>query len=210
MDAENRSDQQKNFDQWLDSALRARVDAKPRLGLEERVLARLASQPQHTFGWWPLLAMASAAVLAIAIAIAVLRPSQPRSTMANRPTQVLSPATTADGASLNASSVPSRESIHKRTRSVPSISKDRSCCGSTRAVARAQSEKHLPKLATFPMAHPETDQERMLAQLAAQLSAQQQFSEVARLSLDSHPKDLSITELSIEPLETPANSRPQD
>jgi hypothetical protein len=60
------------------------------------------------------------------------------------------------------------------------------------------------------MARPETDQERMLAQLAAQLSAQQQFSDVARLSVGSPPKDLSIKELIIEPLETPTNSSPQD
>jgi hypothetical protein len=208
MDAENRPEEQRNFDQWLDSALQARLSAEPRLGIEERVLARLVLQPQRTFDWRPLLAMASAAVLAIAIAIALLHPSQLQRTT-NRSAQAITPATV-DSASLNARSLPPRESIRKRPHAVPSVSKDRSCCGSTRLVARAQSEGHLPKLASFPMAHPETDEERMLAQLAAQLSAQQQFSDVARLSVGSPPKDLSIKELIIEPLETPTNSSPQD
>lgn len=209
MDAENRSDQQNSFDQWLNSALRARIDAEPRLGLEERVLARLAAQPQRTFGWRPLLTMASVAVLATAIAIALLHLSQPQRTTADRSAQAITPAT-ADGASLNASPAASRGSTRQRMRSIPSVSKDRSCCGSSRIAARAQSEEHLPKLASFPMAHPETDQEHMLAQLAAQLTAQQQFSKISQLSLDSPPKDLSIKELSIEPLETQGNSSPQE
>ena len=73
MDAENRSNQQKNFDQWLDSALRARTDAEPRLGLEERVLARLESAPQRTrVSWWPLFAFAAAAMV-IVIGLALMR-----------------------------------------------------------------------------------------------------------------------------------------
>ena len=206
MDAENRSNQQKNFDQWLDSALRARIDAEPRMGLEERVLARLVSQPQRTFGWRPLLVMASAAVLAIAIAIALLHPSQPQRTIASRSAEGITPAR-ANGPSVNATSVPSRESIHKH--SVSSIGKHRNCCGSTHIVFRAQRKEYLPKLANFPTAHPETDQERMLAQLAAQLSAQRRFSDIASVSLDAPPKDLSITELRIDPLEeTPTDPNP--
>jgi len=210
MDAENRSDQQKNFDRWLDAALHARADAEPRGGLEERVLARLAFAHEPRARWWLPMAMASAAVIVIAVAIALLHPAQPQPIMSNRSTQAITPAT-ADRALLNASSVSSRESIHKRTHSLASASKDRSCCGSTRVVARAQSEGNFPKLASFPTAHPETEQERLLAQLASQLEAQGQSSEIARLSIDSPPKDLSVTELQIEPLETTSSSgNPQE
>lgn len=202
MDAENRSDQQKSFDHWLDSALRVRLVGEPRLGLEERVLARLASAHRQRFAWWPALATA-AAVVVIAIAIALLRPTPSERTIASRSGQ---PVT---GGMADRASVPTTESIHKRTHSVSSIGKHRSCCGSTRIVARAQREEHLPKLASFPTAHPETDQERMLAQLAAQLSAQRRFSDIANVSLDAPPKDLSITELRIDPLEgTSTDSNP--
>src|SRR5690349_23910296 len=103
MDAENRSDQQENFDQWLDSALRARVNAEPRLRLEERVLARLASQPERTrVNLLPLFAFA-AAVLTVVIGIALLRPDQKHHAIAHVSAQPASGSAVND-ASAQASS----------------------------------------------------------------------------------------------------------
>src|SRR3954465_12028545 len=206
MDAENRSNQQRNFDDWLASALCTRT-AEPRRGLEERVLARLAFEPQPKIRWWPAMAMASAVIVtAVAIAL-LLRPTQPER-VANRTTKPASASRVAS-AVMQPRSVPSTASVHKNRNSLLIDRKNSTCCGSTRVVAGAHPEQHLPKLASFPTAHPETDQEGMLAQLAAQLSAQRQFSDIANVSLDAPAKDLSITELRIDPLEgTPMDSNP--
>jgi hypothetical protein len=207
MDAENRSDQQKNFDQWLDSALRTRVDAEPRTGLEERVLARLASQPERTpVNLLPLFAFA-AAVLAVVIGIALLRPDQAQHAIAHA-----QPASGSgvNNASAQASSRPKIAGIHKPRNSRFIRSKNAVCCELTRVVSDRKATEHLPKLASFPAPHPETEQEKLLAQLAAQMTVQKQVSEIATVSIDSPPKDLSVKELSIEPLETtPAANSPQ-
>lgn len=207
MDAENRSNQQKNFDQWLDSALHARMDAEPRMGLEERVLTRLASEPQRTrVSWWPLFAFATAA-LAIAVALTLLRPSQPKGAIARSATQSGAPAVSSVAVQPNPRS--KTAAIHKSGPYRSVGTKDFACCNFARAVTHPQREERLPKLASFPTARPETEQERLLARAATQLVAQGQISELANISLDSPPKDLSITELRIEPLEaSPNDSNP--
>lgn len=209
MDGENRSDQPKNFEQWLDSALRARLNVEPRIGLEERVLARLASKPRARSVWWPAMAMTGAVVAAIAIALALQRPTQPQRIVVNG----LAHPATASAASGQAAEVPSRPTtsgIDRHRHSQFLANRGAACCSSSDLVSRRKAEEHLPKLVRFPAAHPETDEERMLAQLAAQLTAQRQFSEIAMVAIDSPPKVLSVKELSIEPLATtPENSSPQ-
>jgi hypothetical protein len=70
MDAEQKNLEKGNLDRWLDAALRARADAEPRMGLEDRLLARLATEhPRPTFSWMPLLA---AAVVVIAVSAALI------------------------------------------------------------------------------------------------------------------------------------------
>lgn len=207
MDAENNQIPRPDFDRWLDAALRARVEAEPSPGLERRVLARLAIKPTRThFVWWPKLATAAAAVTVIAIAAALLRPTQPGRTIANRTTEPASDSSPAT--STHAGSAPGPATILKRRKPLFSGGNAR-CCGFTPTVAQAQRREHLPKLPSFPTAHPETDQERLLAQLAAQISAQRRFSDIANVSLNAPAKDLSITELRIEPLDSPpADSNP--
>lgn len=208
MDAENRSNQQKNFDQWLDSALRARMDAEPGMGLEDRVLARLKSEAQRRrVSWWPLFAFATAA-LAIAVALTLLRPSQPKGAIARSATQSGAPAVSSVAAQPKPRS--KTAAIHKSGSYRSAGTKDIACCNSGRALTHPQREEHLPKLASFPTARPETEQERLLARVATQLAAQGQISELANISLDSPPKDLSITGLRVEPLEaSPSDSNPR-
>ena len=210
MDAENRSDQQKNFDHWLDSALQARANAEPRVGLENRVLARLASDSQHRIVFWPMMATAVIALVAIAIAVALLyRPHAERA---------IGHATTEPANVSGVNSAPVQASSTTKT---PGLSKARNaqsirgehvpCCDLAHLSAIRNAEAHLPKLATFPAPRPETQQERLLAQLANQLVVRKEFSEIARLSVDSPPKDLSIQELSVEPLTTTSgSSSPQE
>lgn len=207
MDAENRSDQQNNFDKWLDSALRARMDAEPRIGLEERVLERLASEPQCRFTLWPAMAMAAAAMVVIAIMLVLLRPTQPDGAIAHRAPQA--GGSVVNGSSLGTNPIPKITAVHKAPHHESMLRANARCCASRRAAAHHEREETLPKLASFPAARPETEQERLLAQVAAQLAAQGQFSQLANMSLDSPKKDLAITELRIEPLEaSPESSTP--
>src|SRR5438309_8343821 len=84
MDAENRMPSQEDCDRWLDTALRARADAEPRAGLENRVLARLRAEPEpRRFAWWAL-PIAAVAVLVIAVVLVSLYRSQQERTIANR------------------------------------------------------------------------------------------------------------------------------
>src|SRR5690348_683989 len=144
MDAENRSDQQKNFDQWLDSALRARMDAEPRIGLEERVLARLASQPKRTrVNLLPLFAFA-AAVLAAVIGIALLRPDRAQHAIAHVSAQPAS-GSAVNNASAQASSRPKIAGIHKSRNSRFIRSKNGVCCELMRVFSDRKGTEHLPK-----------------------------------------------------------------
>lgn len=210
MDAENKSDQQKNFDHWLDSALQARANAEPQLGLEDRVLARLASDSQRRIVWWPVMATAIAAVIAIAVALALLYSHQPERAIAHATTEPAN-VSAVNSAPVQASSTTKTPGLSKARNSQSIRGEHAPCCNLAHLSAVRNAEAHLPKLATFPAPRPETQQERLLAQLANQLVARKEFSEVARLSVDSPPKDLSIQELSVEPLTTTSgSSSPQE
>ena len=204
MDTENRSDQQKNFDHWLDSALQARANAEPRMGLEERVLAQLASESQRRFVFWPVMA-AIAAVIAIAVAIALLYPNQRERALAHATTEPAN-VSAVKSAPVQASSMTKTPAVSKAGNSQSIRGEHASCCDFAHVSAVRNAEVHLPKLGSFPAPRPETQQERLLAQLADQLVTRKEFSEVARLSVDSPPKDLSIQELNVEPLETTSGS----
>src|SRR5579862_7611415 len=73
---------QPGMDRWLDAALRARLGAEPRAGLEERVLARIASRPARAqFQWWSAVS-AAATILFFAAALLMWMTSKPRSNVA--------------------------------------------------------------------------------------------------------------------------------
>lgn len=186
MDAENRSDQQKNFDQWLDSALHARVNAEPRMGLEERVLARVASEPERArVSLWPLFAFA-AAMLVLVIGIPLFRPSNTgHDSLIRRNSQP----------SVHAMTVPNQKAIasvpvhHSRVGEIR-------CCQVLAGKSTVSHSESLPKRAAFPMARPATEQERLLLRLAAQPDFQ-----MADLNADLPLRELPIPALNIPPME---------
>ena len=194
MDAENRSAQQNNFDHWLDLALQARVNAEPRVGIEERVLVRLASEPERKV-WRPVVAVAGAAVVVIALAIAVVSPSPDAPTTLRGATQ---PAIVSGLTRATQTGQMPRAAVTAKARRGGRVA-------SRKPLSRSPIEQQLPKLAAFPTPRPETLQERLLYRLAAQPDAVQRAS----LNLDSPIRELSIPELKIEPMEgtPPDNSR---
>lgn len=204
MDAEKRSGQQNNFDQWLDSALHARVEAEPRLGLEERVLARLASEPQRTrMSLWPLFALAAAA-LSVVIGIALLRPGKTGSDILSRQNPSHSSDQINRRPSIRAMAAPNRElpaPLHVRhSRDIRAR-----CCRFVKGEPSVVRSESLPKLAAFPTPRPETEQERLLLRLAAQPG----LLHTAHLNSDLPLRELSIPALNIPPLEgTPPDNSP--
>lgn len=81
MEEENKNEFQSVDDEWLTRALRARSQAEARPGLEDRILARLASEaegrPQHGWKWMPALAVAFGVLLIIVVGYQILRVDQP-------------------------------------------------------------------------------------------------------------------------------------
>jgi|SRR5581483_9438369 len=196
MDAENRSDQPKNFGQWLDSALRTRIDAEPRLGLEERVLARLALDPQRMrASWWPLFAFATAA-LVIGMGLALMRTSKTDTNLLTRQNSRHRASEMIQQPSIRAMAAPSHE-IGTPLHVGSSGRKRAGCC---HVVSEEPSQIHselLPKLAAFPVPRPETEQERLLLGLAARPDLLQ----TAHLSSNLPLRELSIPPLNIPPME---------
>ncbi len=198
MDAEHRSDQQGNSDRWLDSALRARVDAEPSTGMERRVLDRLAMEPKRRhFVWWPAL-VAIATVLVVAFGIVVMRNGESTPHIVTRAAQTQDQRENNRQPAVQAKGLRAPRQQRIRAKAIH-------CCAllANRSVGHSES---LPKLAVFPTPRPETEQERLLARLAAQPD----LLETAHLNSDSPPRELSIPALNIPPMEgTPADNPPQ-
>jgi len=203
MDAKNQRPEFEDINGWLDIALRERANAEPRRGLEERVLARLAAQSPQRFAWWPVWATV-AAIFVIALTLAVMYPRR-QERVVNGPQHTAVPP----DPGAQAPKVTPHEQ-RSTTASTAANPRDAACCVSARMPVRATPQstatqgavrpepERLPRLATFPAPRPETTQERLLAQLAAQLSVVQ----VASVSDDAVPlKHLSIPELKIDPME---------
>lgn len=193
MDAEKKNLEQENLDRWLDAALRARVDAEPRMGLEGRVLARIATEPpSKTFSWIPLVAAIAAVIVVSAALIVTYSTRQSLKSATAIPSIVRTPPVS----------------------EAPRIQAKSGLLGTggggkvmAHRVARARApegqsvpdhEQALPILATFPAAAPQTPQERLLVELARGTSAK----DLADFSETLVPlKDIEISSLQIEPLE---------
>jgi len=201
MDAEHRKTQREDFDRWLDLALRARVDAEPRTGLEERVLAHIAAEPARSFSWWAAAA-AAVVVFVIAFAIIALYSGKQHAIARNRQSPSLERVRPPEPSGhASAPTVAATVQRHREVRRA-------ACCVSARAAGHASAAAEpAPRLMTFPSLRPQTPQERMLARLAARRGAY----EVANINGDQPLKDLSIPELNIEPMEgTPPDNGPQE
>jgi len=144
-------DQERELDQWLDSALARRGAVEPRLGLERRVLARLAAESQPAQSNWLRgggLGLATAASLTLLIWFGWLQlgPVAPMS-------KVFSPP--ANGLTF-----------------VPSVNASRVQARHPRDLARRQNVKSgsgtvqlstPARLLTFPSPAPLNEQEKLLA-----------------------------------------------
>ena len=87
------------------------------------------------------------------------------------------------------------------------MTKSREAAQSSLDLPPAAGPEALPKLATFPAPRPETAEEHMLARLAARRGSY----DLANASSDMVPlKDLSVSELKIQPMEgTPPDNTSQ-
>jgi hypothetical protein len=184
--------------EWLDTALRARVDAEPRAGLEDRVLARLTSEPpRKALAWWPMAAAVTALIL-FAVAWMMMRPGELKQGFAVNTSSPRTGSRSDDGAlhtpAVNAAKQATSKPHSKSTR---------------RVLARESSNpkaERLPMLATFPAPRPEMQQERMLARLfAKRVSFVGDPVDLAQL------RDLSVPEFKIQPMEeAPSDDTPQE
>jgi len=211
MDAKNQRPEFEDIDRWLNFALRERASAEPRSGLEERVLARLAAEPQPRAAWWPVMAAATA-VLVIAATLAtmhlgsrerIIANAQPHPTVLHEtPAQANSATPDKGPASTQPRITTGGDAACCVSARMPAITRSREAARSSlksRPAVDPEGEQ-LPKLATFPAPRPETAEERMLARVAARRGS----FDVANVSPDLLPlKDLSVPEFKIHPMEEP-------
>ncbi|MBV9074900.1 MAG: hypothetical protein JOZ10_14830 [Acidobacteria bacterium] len=200
MGAEENNIQHEELEKWLDDALRARATAEPRVGLEERVLARLAAEPPRTFSWWRVMAPV-AVLLAVAIALAVWtyrRPEHPARSVAGTttpPVVNLRPLKSPEVAAARRNQVTPR----------PAARREIACCAPRKSPQ--VREEDLPKLATFPAPSPESAEERLLKRLAARKGS----IDMASLEAGSEPiHELSVPAVVVEPMDgTPPDESPR-
>ena len=203
-------DEDRNYeDRRLDTLLQARVDGEPRAGLEERVLARIASERRRrVFALWPTFAAVSALVV-LAIALIVLHTEAPKQHLAGqnfqheKPTRPSPdkppPLASADNAVTNREA----QKYRRNSGNAP-------CCVATKTVAARRdngNQDQIPKLATFPAPQPETAEERMMARLAARRDS---FDLAQIMNKPAPPlEELSVPKLKVEPLEGTLPDEPQ-
>lgn len=202
MDAESTGNQQDDFELWLDAALHARNDAEPRMGLEDRVLARLASaEPQEkTLFRWPVLA-AIAALLVIAGAVTVLYRRPVVTDVAH-----WAPATNVQPKSGPPVQKASTSHQMAAVRHPSRVRHASACCLVAKAHSDVEPAETLPKLAQFPSPRPQTMQEQMLMRLAARRDSY----DAAALAGHAEWSELSVPEIKVDPMAgTPPDSIPQ-
>ena len=196
MEQENKKVMEPFSDEWLTQALRARSQAEARPGLEERILARLASEvdvrPQQasTWRWMSALAVAFGLLLIVLIGREFL-PVKPRS----YPEQAKRSHPTREAQPL--SSVPEAPNAHvtKADRNVPKHSLRAPAQSSSHpVVAKANA---LPKLDKFPAETSASEQEKLMAEI----QRRQFTAALAQYARDFREgKDLVIENNSIPPL----------
>jgi hypothetical protein len=207
-------DEDRNYeDRRLEALLRARA-GEPRAGLEERVLARIASEPKRrVFTLWPFAAVA--AVIVVAIALIVLHSEMPKQHLAGQISQPEKPARPSrqDNASWQAS-LGSAVNNHEFQKHRRANSRHATCCVSTQTVAAFRgngNREQLPKLATFPAPRPETEQERMLVRLATKVRSLNRTKDSIDSTDVAQLQGLSVPEFTIHAMEgePPVNDDPQ-
>ena len=176
-----------NREQWLDAALSARMGAmaEPRSGLEERILARLASEakPKPTYGW-ALAFIGVAAAMLIAAALLIVRPRAP---------EIPSVARIGQPAISNPAPVVASKPPAAVRR--PEHSNQRHALVATNRPRLTRQKEITPKLETFPAPTPETETERALAALADSKQNSDQLKTLGNF--------VSLRDLQISPIDVP-------
>lgn len=158
----NKTQPEDELDCLLDAALAKYVDADPRPGLENRVLANLRCGQSSTNPWWRWgLAAALAAILIVLVSS--LRSNRSHPTTAN-PTQV-----------TPSRRIPSQPIVPEvQHAAIRNFGADQN--NSLRPVLAVRAPRHKtvvsenPRLDQFPSPQPLNDQERMLALYIAEFS----------------------------------------
>jgi len=149
--------QDAGFDRILDAALAKYSAVEPRMGLEERVLANLRTQPARTTAraWWQWsLASAALVVIAIVGGLAWRANRPPHPVIANHPITTIEPVVE-----------PEKQIAHRSRKHV--LRHER-----TPHVQPEQVEITNPKLDQFPAPQPLTAQEKLLLDYVGQYHEQ--------------------------------------
>jgi hypothetical protein len=196
MEEENRIKKELFDDEWLTRALHARSKTEARTGLEERILARLASEMKHQpqsasrWRWMPGLAVALGLMLVILVGRAFLhvRPHTQNERVKTTQPEAMQPRDFASAAQrIQASKAQSdaAKNLLRRANTRNSTSP---------VVAKAD---RLPRLDKFPAEAPATEQEKLMAEL----QRRQFTASLAQYARDFREvKDLVIENNSIPPL----------
>src|SRR5690348_15701107 len=131
------------------------------MGLEDRLLARIAAEPPRRVTCWPAAAIAAAAVIVLAMVISALYSRKPPESVRNRQSPWMQRVQPPESGSAS-------PPIIAAGSGQPHPARRAGCCVSSRPGRKVSAGMEFaPKLATFPAPHPQTAQERMLARLAA-------------------------------------------
>lgn len=189
----------RDLDHLLDSALSTYADPGPHSGLEDRILARIASAnkaPQRSRNrllFWTLSLAAAACLLFAFVLSGAKTKSLPAGHVSSLQTSSLPP----QPPRITARAYEPQQSTASKT--VPSLGKQ----GGIRAIRAVQRpatlRRPLPKLEIFPAPQPLSPEERILARFATQAAPDERA-----LLLDAQrPPDapLHIATINIPPLE---------
>lgn len=172
------SERNDELERLIDEGLQRYVAAEPRLGMENHVLAALEEQRQHRPGWrrpW-LVAVPTAAVLAIVIGLSLQQKTQPQQPAAQR-----------------ASSAPAVPSLGQVPPQVAVRAPERPA----RPRAAVQGSVRAPRLEKFPAPEPLSPQEVQLARLAQNRAAVQTVA----LREAGPTQDIVLSWITIDPIE---------
>ena len=162
------------LDQQLDAALAKYAAIEPRVGLEERILANLRAQREHAAarGWWRWAAAGALAMVVIILVVSLSwRTRKPQLVNVHNP---VTKQRVSDNQVANDAVLPPRD--------VPSIRK-----ALTNRTSHSSQAATAPHLSQFPSAEAMSDQEKMLADYAAEF--QEQAVLIARFNEEDLRRD---------------------
>lgn len=168
-----------DIDRWLDEAVQQYANTEPRPGLEGRVLARLAEvekRPARNLRWWGVLAISTAALLALvffSIGRSKLNPVQTPVAHEATPARTQPEIRKEDGTAAG-NKLPQNQSLPRRHNAA------------SRELA-SLARRGAPKREQFPSPAPLSDEEKMLASYVR--SFPEKAAQVARTQAELHKQE---------------------